>query len=95
VTPKILGNVKSKFPDAEEIDGYDELKDEDKEKITQAWKDGKVADEDIPESARKEGAGDDEDEEKPKKKRAAPKKKKEAASDDEEKPKKRGRKPKV
>lgn len=93
VTPKILANVKKQFSDADELDGFEELKPEDQEKLKKAFETGQVAEEDIPESARKEAA-DDDGEEKPKKKRAAPKKKKDAdEDDDEEKPKKRVRKP--
>ena len=61
------------------MDGFDELKPEDKEKVRKAFQDGHVADEDIPESARKEGASgeeeEDEDAEKPKKKAASRKRK--------------------
>ncbi len=94
VTPKILDNVKKNLSDPNELDGFDELKEEDKAKVIQAWQDGHVADEDIPASARKpEG----EEEEKPKKKapaKKAAKKKDEDAEEGteeevEEKPKKK------
>jgi len=93
VTKKILENAKFKFEDATELDGYDELKPEDQARIVKAWADGHVAEEDIPESAKKSASGDeDEDEEKPKKaaKKAPAKKKAAEGSDDEavEKPKK-------
>ena len=96
MTAKILSNMKSSFEDASELDGFEDLKKEDQERVTKAFESGKVADEDIPDSARKPdgaAADDDEedDEEKPKKKRA-PAKKKDA--DAEEKPK-RARAPKV
>ena len=97
VTPKIIENVKKTFEDADGLDGFEDLKEEDQEKLKAAWEVGHVADEDIPATARKEGTGDEEEEEKPKKR--ASKKKKEANDDEqqeEEKPKKaRGRKPKV
>jgi hypothetical protein len=86
VTPTILKNMKKNFEDPAELDGYEDLKPEDQEKINKAYEDGHVADEDVPESARKPDA-DEEDEEKPKKK-AAPRKKKTDDDDGEEKPKK-------
>ena len=96
VTPKIIENVKKSITDADGLDGFEDLKEEDQEKLKAAWEAGHVADEDIPPTARKEVTGDDEEEEKPKKR--ASKKKKEVNDDEEEeeKPKKaRGRKPKV
>lgn len=83
--------MKNSFEEASELDGYDELKEEDQAKVVKAWEEGHVADEDIPESARKEGDGEgdeDDEEDKPKKKKAAPKKKKADDEDGEvEKPK--------
>ncbi|KDQ60104.1 hypothetical protein JAAARDRAFT_125962 [Jaapia argillacea MUCL 33604] len=86
VTAKILSNAKANFSEASELDGYEELKPEDQAKIDKAWEDGKVADEDIPESARKpEGeAGGDDDEGKPKKKRAPAKPRGKKKADDED-----------
>ena len=95
VTPKILENAKKSFEDVEDLDGFEELNEEDQQKLKTAWEAGHVAEEDIPPTAKKE----DGEEEKPKKR--ATKKKKEAEDDgegeeEEEKPKKaRGRKPKV
>ncbi|KIK65652.1 hypothetical protein GYMLUDRAFT_159512 [Collybiopsis luxurians FD-317 M1] len=88
VTAKVLANVKAQHPEASDIDGFEELRPEDQDKITKAWEEGHVADEDIPETARKaEGEADEEeDEEKPKKKARATKKK--GDDDGEEKPKK-------
>jgi hypothetical protein len=84
VTPKIIANVKKSFEDVSELDGYEVLNPEDQARVIKAYQEGHVADEDIPESARKPA---DEEEEKPKK---AGRKKK--ADDDEgepaEKPKK-------
>jgi hypothetical protein len=84
--------MKSSFNESSELDGYDDLKDEDKAKVDAAWEAGHVAEEDIPATAKKPSAGDDEDEdeEKPKKKKAAPraKKAKDADEEAEEKPKK-------
>ncbi|THV07105.1 zf-PARP-domain-containing protein [Dendrothele bispora CBS 962.96] len=88
VTKKIIENMKAQFPNADEVDGFEDLKPEDQDRIRKAWEDGEVAEEDIPESAKKTGAGEEEeeeDEEKPKKKKAPAKKKTE---DGEEKPKK-------
>jgi len=94
-TPKIISNMQAKFNDPEDLDGFDDLKEEDQERVRRAWTDGHVADEDIPPTARKPADAADEEEEKPKKKRAPAKKKAEAKGDAEEKPKKkRATKPK-
>lgn len=94
VTPKILENVQKSLSDPGELDGFEELNEVDKAKIIKAWQDGHVADEDIPDTARKpEG----EEEEKPKKrapaKKAAKKKDEDAEEgteeEAEEKPKKK------
>lgn len=80
--------MKKSFGEGSELDGYDDLKPEDQAKIVKAWQDGHIADEDIPDSARKP-VGED-GEEKPKKARKAPAKKKAMESDGEadERPKK-------
>lgn len=94
MTARIIENIKKSVDEAPEIDGYEALSAEDQAKVNKAWEDGHVADEDIPDTARKPEADDDED--KPKKKRAPAKKA--AAADDGEEPKekpKRTRKPKV
>lgn len=74
-TTKVFTNMKKSIEEAEDLDGFDDLNDEDKEKIRKAWEVGHVADEDIPDTARKTddaGEEDDEDDEgKPKKKAAA------------------------
>lgn len=44
--------MKKGFESPEEIDGFDELAPEDREKFTKAWEENHVADEDVPESAR-------------------------------------------
>lgn len=95
VTPKILENMKKSLNESSDLDGYEDLTPEDKLKVDAAWEAGHVADEDIPESARKPAGNDgEEDEDKPKKKAApkkAPAKKKAGESGDEEpaeKPKK-------
>lgn len=72
-TPKIFENLKKSLNEASDLDGYDDLSSEDKERVDKAWEDGHVADEDIPESAKKP-VGEDGDEEKPKRKKAAAKK---------------------
>ena len=75
VTSQILTNFKKSFSAADELDGFEELKAADKERVRKAWEEEKIADEDIPDSAKK-GSGEEEEEEaKPKKKRAPPKKK--------------------
>jgi hypothetical protein len=77
--------MKESFEDPSELDGFDELPEADQQRVIKAYEDGHVADEDIPETARKpEGEEDEEEEEeKPKKKRAS---KKKADDGDEEKP---------
>ena len=86
MTKKILENAKNQFSEASELDGFEDLKPEDQEKITKAWEDGTVADEDIPESARKPEAEEGAETDKPKKAAAkkAPKKKAAAEDADEE-----------
>jgi hypothetical protein len=77
--------MKKSFSEASELDGFDDLREEDQERLTAAWEAGKVAPEDVPESAKKPGAsgGDEDEEEKPKRKKAAPKKKVSYAADRE------------
>ncbi|KAI9464225.1 hypothetical protein HD554DRAFT_1991603, partial [Boletus coccyginus] len=86
-TPRIITNMKAKFASPEDLDGFEDLNEEDQERVRRAWEEGRVADEDIPETARK--PADAEDDEKPKKKRAPAKKKDEGEGDEEEKPKKK------
>ncbi|KAG2068407.1 zf-PARP-domain-containing protein [Suillus decipiens] len=88
-TAKIISNMKSQFESADELDGFDDLKDEDKERLRKAWEEGKVADEDIPETARKAPGEEAEDDEEKPKKRAPAKAKKDASGEDGEKPKRK------
>ncbi|KIJ65666.1 hypothetical protein HYDPIDRAFT_88670 [Hydnomerulius pinastri MD-312] len=89
-TPKILSNMKAQFSSADDLDGFEDLNDEDKDRVRHAFDEGKVADEDIPETARKaDGDDEEEDEEKPKKKRAPSKKKADVEEDGEERPNKK------
>ncbi|THH13241.1 hypothetical protein EW146_g6961 [Bondarzewia mesenterica] len=88
--PKMFANMKKQFEDASELDGFEELKEEDKERVQKAWEEDHVADEDIPATAKKSEEDEEaEEEEKPKAKRA-PAKKKAENGDAEDKPK-RGR----
>lgn len=66
--------MKKALSEASELDGYDELNPEDREKIDKAWEEGHVAEEDIPETAKKAAGEDDGEDEKPKRKKAAAKK---------------------
>lgn len=68
--------MKKSFDEADQLDGFEELSSPDQDKVRKAWDDGHVADEDIPETARKEGDedGEEEDEEEEKPKKAAGKK---------------------
>jgi hypothetical protein len=88
VTKKILENMKAQFETADELDGFDELQPADQDRLRKAWEEGHVADEDIPETARKPAGEDEGEEEEEKSKKKAPAKKKAAAEDGEEKPKK-------
>ncbi|KAJ7690163.1 hypothetical protein B0H16DRAFT_1589752 [Mycena metata] len=89
-TAKVLANVKKVHDAADEVDGFEELSAEDQARVSKAWEEGHVADEDIPESARKPAGDDDDEDETPKKKKSAPRKKKADAEDgDEPKPKKK------
>ncbi|CAL1708643.1 unnamed protein product [Somion occarium] len=79
VTKKVLSNMKEVFEDPADLDGFDDLKEEDQERVRAAWEAGHVADEDIPDTARKpegeEGEEEEEEEEeggKKKKKAAKP-----------------------
>ena len=59
--------MKEIFNEADELDGFEDLKEADQDKIRKAWEEGHVDDADIPESARKpakdEENGDAEDHE--------------------------------
>lgn len=83
MTGKIITNVKAKYGEASEVDGFEDLRPEDQDRIIKALEAGKVAEEDIPDSAKKA----EDDEEEPKKAKRAPKKKAEDG-ETEEKPKK-------
>ncbi|KAI0938411.1 hypothetical protein AcV5_000102 [Taiwanofungus camphoratus] len=69
VTPKLIQNMKNVHDEADDVDGFEDLHDDDQDRIRKAWEEGHVANEDIPESARKQTGedSDDDDEEKPKK----------------------------
>ena len=73
-TSTIINNMKKSFSNADELDGFEDLQPTDQEKVRQAWDDGHVADEDVPETARKPQDDDEADEPKPKKKRVSTKK---------------------
>lgn len=67
--------MKDAFDEADEIDGFEDLKEEDQEKVRKAFAEGHVDDADIPDTARKpesEGEADEDGEEKPKKKVSTP-----------------------
>ena len=72
--------MKNSFNDADELDGFDELNDEDQERVKKAWEDGRVAAEDVPETAKKGDGEDDEDEDEEKPKKRGGKKKAEEDS---------------
>lgn len=74
-TTKIIENMKKSFDSAADLDGYEDLKPVDQARVDKAWEDGEVADEDIPETARKPEKDGEEEEGKAKTKKAPPKKK--------------------
>jgi len=88
VSGRIITNIKAKYSEASDIDGFEDLRPEDQNRVTKALEDGEVAQEDIPDSAKKPDDG--KEEEKPKKAKRAPKKRKaeDGADEHEEKPKK-------
>jgi len=51
ITPKVWTNIKKGYGAPEEIEGFNELNDADKEKFRKAWEDGKVDPADVPPSA--------------------------------------------
>ena len=52
-TTTIITDVKKSFSKVDELDGFNELLTAEQDKFRNAWEDGHVADEDIPETARK------------------------------------------
>jgi hypothetical protein len=42
VTPKILTNIKKSFSAASDLDGFEDLKPEDQDKVTAAYEEGQV-----------------------------------------------------
>ncbi|KAL7423681.1 hypothetical protein Q5752_001263 [Cryptotrichosporon argae] len=105
VTPRQLENIQQNFPEAEELDGYEDLPEDYQQKIRTALQEGHVDDADIPETAREPIQYDEEGNEiprsqpSPKKSPARKKARKDAEEDGAEadvKPKKRApRKKKV
>jgi hypothetical protein len=76
----VLKNVKEIHPEASDLDGFEDIGEENQAKLIKAWQEGHVAEEDIPESARKKPAdGEDAEgegsEKKSAKKRGSAKKK--------------------
>ena len=93
VTPKVIENAKKSFENVKDLDGFEELKEDDQEKLKAAWEAGHVADDDIPPTANK---SDGDGEEEIPKQRASEKKKEADNSKEDEKPRRsRGRRPKV
>ncbi|KAI0088892.1 hypothetical protein BDY19DRAFT_946638 [Irpex rosettiformis] len=84
VTNKIITNMKKSFDEADELDGFDELSEEDQDRIRKAWQDGHVADEDIPDTARKPEKDEEEEDGKAKKKKKKGKSAKKTADEDED-----------
>ena len=54
--------MKKSFDSAPELDGFDELPEEEQAKVEKAWEEGHVADDDIPDTARKHESQEEEDE---------------------------------
>ncbi|KDE05424.1 hypothetical protein MVLG_04219 [Microbotryum lychnidis-dioicae p1A1 Lamole] len=60
LTKTVLANVKNKIDKAEDIDGFEDLREEDQERVKKAYETGHIAPEDIPESAKaKDEEGDE------------------------------------
>ena len=49
-TRKILENMKESLGEAEELDGFEDLNDEDKARIKKAWEEGHVDPSDVPDT---------------------------------------------
>ena len=93
VTPKVIENAKRSFENVKDLDGFEELREDDQEKLKAAWEAGHVADDDIPPTAKK---SDGDGEEEIPKERASEKKKEADNNKEDEKPRRsRGRRPKV
>ncbi|SGY33748.1 BQ5605_C002g01539 [Microbotryum silenes-dioicae] len=60
LTKTVLANVKNKIDKAEDIDGFEDLREEDQERVKKAYETGHIAPEDIPESAKAKGEEGDE-----------------------------------
>ncbi|KAL4062553.1 hypothetical protein J3A83DRAFT_4109785 [Scleroderma citrinum] len=84
VTPKIISNIKTSIGSVEDLDGFDDLSDEDKSRLRHAFEEGKVADADIPPSGRKPADEDAKEGEKSRKR--APKKKADADTEEGDEP---------
>jgi len=91
----MIENMKKQLSEGSELDGYEDLKPEDQERVDKAWDAGKVADEDIPETARKPAAEGEAEDEEPKPKKRVRKPKGEAEGDAEKPKKTRAPKKKV
>jgi len=84
ITAKVWTNLKKAYGAPEEIEGFDELNDTDKEKFRKAWEEGKVDPADVPPSA----IADADEDDAPKKK-GRPKKQPKADAEDGAEPKPR------
>lgn len=47
-TPKVLANMREAISGPEELDGFDVLRDEDKERIRKAWDEGEISESEKP-----------------------------------------------
>lgn len=54
-TPKVLANMREAMSSPEELEGFDLLRDEDKERIQKAWDEGEIAKDEKPEDNEFEG----------------------------------------
>lgn len=70
----MLKNIKEIHSEASELDGFEDIGEENQAKLVKAWQEEHVDPEDVPESARKpEGEADEEEEEEGGKKKATKK----------------------
>ncbi|KAI8080588.1 hypothetical protein BDF21DRAFT_419308 [Thamnidium elegans] len=55
-TPKVIENMKSDFSDPSEINGWQDLRPEDQERVQRAWEEGEIPENERPESTKEHAA---------------------------------------
>ncbi|KAF1806820.1 hypothetical protein FB192DRAFT_1013148 [Mucor lusitanicus] len=75
-TPKVLANMREAMSEPEEIQGFDAIREEDQDRIRQAWADGELPEDEKKDEGEEEGAqGDHEEKEEEEKPESSPKSK--------------------